>query len=522
MAIPPEVLLRPWATLRDGNRCAIASGTEVCVEVADAVALFHGPDTKLAGRRYQPVVDLSVALDHQRHASFSAIPFPASPSAGLDLQVGDAALRVRWPHAPARPPASLEPATSDERRAVAAMARLQRVVARIQDVRAALDDPARLWERVSEAWSRADDEAEPDRDMIVRHARDMRRIMHELATRPRRVLRRAPAMVPVARVQEMDRAAMLWLTRQPGRTMAERAGPAQRVLAPARMSSANTLENRVVRSLAELSRHVAREYCRRNRKASQSTRFRSVAAYGRQCGRVAHALEESGVGTAPPGVVPNYVLSHDPLYLKAWTAYQELLRREREREELWAWQARSWEEFCALAVVVALWRLPGAALVAAAPVVFREDQQSGSWLDFDNPLAVFHLAAVDLVVEVQVRQPKHRDLDRLFAPVWLRVANLTNEFSRRAAIWPLHGFGEDAVAGDADEVLEVVRGSPRQHSLVAGAVIRPADHGSDAHRRESGGRSALSLTLGPSAQALHDGLDSLGRFCADLVRAGAS
>jgi hypothetical protein len=52
--------------------------------------------------------------------------------------------------------------------------------------------------------------------------------------------------VPVGRVQEIDRRAMLWFARQPGETLADRAGDDQRVLAVAREENFDTLENRVL------------------------------------------------------------------------------------------------------------------------------------------------------------------------------------------------------------------------------------------------------------------------------------
>ena len=48
------------------------------------------------------------------------------------------------------------------------------------------------------------------------------------------------------RVQEMDRASMRWLSKQPGTTLAQRAGSDQRVLAIVRKENFDTLENRVL------------------------------------------------------------------------------------------------------------------------------------------------------------------------------------------------------------------------------------------------------------------------------------
>jgi len=53
-------------------------------------------------------------------------------------------------------------------------------------------------------------------------------------------LARTHRMIPLARVQEIDRRAMTWLVRQPGETTAERAGNRQRISAIAREENFDT------------------------------------------------------------------------------------------------------------------------------------------------------------------------------------------------------------------------------------------------------------------------------------------
>ena len=78
---------------------------------------------------------------------------------------------------------------------------------------------------------------------IVRQARRMQPVLHDLERRIRRVLRRHRELTPLDRVQEMDRASMVWLSRQPGRSIAERAGASQRILATGRRENFDTLDH---------------------------------------------------------------------------------------------------------------------------------------------------------------------------------------------------------------------------------------------------------------------------------------
>ncbi len=505
MPTKAEIWLRPWAlfTGRRHLRALDPAAPGIVVGEKDWPYLF------CSTTGFAPPADLP------RHAIFSdrntqyrvlALPVPRSPRAGVALEQGANPARVIWPGAPDRPPARLDPQTDEDRLGAEAMAHVQRVVARIHDVETALDDPLDLWPRVGALWEAAEDDSDPDRDIILRHARKMPRIVENLFRAPRQVLIRTRSMLPLYRVQEMDRASMLWLARQPGTTMAERAGAEQRILAPARVQTADTLENRVLRSMADLGRNVAREYCRRNANARNSLRFRRVDQYRRLCTRVEHGLRELGVRKAPPDAMPNYVLQNDYAYAQVWHAYRELLRRDREREELWKWQARSWEEFCAIAIVVALSRLPGAKLIAAAPIVFREDQDRGLWLSHDNPLAVFHLTEQDLILEVQVRDDKGDDLARLAAPIWLRIGDFSNDFLRRVAVWPVHDFAEGADEADATEIGKVIEKIERKHQLRGGIILRPAQVRADAFHYESARARVLSASLAPSGTALREGL----------------
>jgi hypothetical protein len=354
-------------------------------------------------------------------------------------------------------------------------------------------------------------------DIIVRHAAVLARTLDELDRAPRRILRRTHQHIPVSRVQELDRRAMTWLVRQPGETLAERAGDRQRILAVAREENFDTLENRVLRAYAALGQQVAREYLERNRVKRWTRRARKVDEFGRRCRRLSRDLAAKGVRVAEPGVTPNFVLQQNVKYHRVWNAWIELLAHNQVRDDLWRWQARSWEEFCGLAVTVALIKVPGARLVASAPLTFLHEQNRGSWVQHDNPLAVIHLPEQAIVVEVRYRMSSPaRALSDFGAPIWLRVGRVGDlqGFLSSVAVWPIWDAQCGLVDGEAAEVAAVVR-LGRSAGIVAGLVLRPADDGAGfAMAAEA---DALTATLGTQGTELSDSLAAIQQFLSTSV-----
>jgi hypothetical protein len=489
-----------------------------------AVWLYHLRDRPplLDGRPTRDVAEPAAAM-RQRAADgtrelatqLSLMPFPARRRPGLQVEAqGTARSVILWPDAPERPPEGHDPATEDEKRAQALMLRVEAVWDRIEDVSDAMADPVTLWQTLRARWL-GQGVQEPRMDVIVHHAREVARALDRIEAAPRRILRRVHRLVPVARVQEIDRRAMLWLARQPGEGLAERAGEDQRLLAVAREENFDTLENRVLRAYCELAAHQARDYLDRNRTRRQSSRAWLVESYGKRCRRIARDLAARGVRRAEPGVTPNFVLQQNPTYHRIWTAWAELRDHNRVRDDLWRWQARSWEEFCALAVVAALMEVAGAEVVAVAPLWFRDEQHRGRWLEADSPLAVVHLPRQGLIAELQTFQ-RTDALGHLGAPLWLRIGRLAEVDAtlHRVAIWPLWAPAGGLVAGEAAEVAQVLTAAGRDVS--AGLVIRPAE-APDRSDLDASGR-AMALVLGTEGQALSGALWAIAAFVEDVLR----
>ena len=165
--------------------------------------------------------------------------------------------------------------------------------------------------------------------MLIRLLHRQQDLLADLAAHTRRILRRTRELTQVDRVQHLDINCIRWLSRQPGETVYERAGPRQRIRSVQRYENLNTLENQVLRDFTHRSAGVARAYSRRYRSLKRSERWLNMDQYGRECGIIARSLFEQGIARPQPPIVPNYVLLQDARYRRLWVAYTELLRRHQ-------------------------------------------------------------------------------------------------------------------------------------------------------------------------------------------------
>ena len=442
-----------------------------------------------------------------RPTTLSLLPFPVRGASRPVVRLTDGKAEIVWPDAPERPRGNAEPVTNDEKAAHALFLRARSVWDRISDVDTLLADPARLWTGLRARWT-GSDAGEPQMDVIVRHARKLSRTIETLLARPRRILRRVHRQTPVGRVQEVDRRSMLWLARQPGETLAERAGDDQRILAVAREENYDTLENRVLRAYGELAARHGQDYLARNRTKRHSIRALQVERFAKTCLRMARDLAERGVRSADAGVTPNFVLQQNPGYHEVWVAWGELLHEKRRDDDLWRWQARSWEEYCSLALLVAMAGLPGARPVATAPIWYRDEHHRGKWIEADSPLGVMYLPGrgllgTGLIVELQRGHPGG-DAAQFGAPIWLRIGRVgeTQGFLTHVPVWPMWSPVGGLSAGEATEVAGVVS---RARQLVRGGVVmRPATGPEKSEAERADG--VLALTLGTEGAALRDAL----------------
>ena len=427
---------------------------------------------------------------------------------------------------PPKPRPGSEIKTEEEQFAHETLARMHQLVARVQELGEALDDPENVWDRLRESWVAAASQENPRMAEIVRQARALLPIMQDLEGRLRRVLRRERERIGLDRIQEMDRASMLWLVRQPGRNVAERAGPSQRIFGIARRENLDTLENRVLHSYTCLASAVAREWLREHERARTSRRFQSVESYFRHCRNFARELDALGVGLAEPDATPNYVLLDDKSYRAVREAWRRLLRRSAVEDELWAWQAESWTDFCTLALTLGLHGLEDTVLVAQSPILWHEEMIMGRWFSQENPLAVFWLKPSDLVVEVQSRPrgvSSRQAATR--ATLWLRVTDLRSGEIRRIAVWTPHMLLRPDPISEARAAtvhLSQTQRVPSDTVLREGLVMLPA-HGRPATHVEQASRCVVqAIALDAAGVALGPGLRATSDFVRQVLRTTAA
>jgi len=438
-------------------------------------------------------------------------------------KTGSADHPVRVSGLPARPKIGLEPKTADEILSADASGRMHCVLARIEELEGALDDPANLWERLQEAWDRAEDESDPRMAEIVRQASHIKPHLLALEKRIRRVLRRTRELTPLDRVQEMDRASMLWMVRQPGRNTAERAGADQRVLAIARHENFDTLENRVFHAYLKLASHFSRQWIREHKLAQSSARYRLVEDYSRLCRRISRELTELGVSVADPGITANYVLMEDSAYRAVNEAWDKLLRQDKAEDELWAWQAESWTDFCVLAVTLALYSLDESKLIAQAPLIWMNEAIQGRRFLHDRPLAVFWLRESNLIVEVQARPEGISAIQfAARANLWLRITDLKSDsIARRLPVWTPHSFNRmhpPTEAQNAAASVHALRNQPGLEVLREGLILMPAHGVAETSEATSGGGRVQAIALDARGETLKFGKQAVAEFVRTCVQ----
>ncbi len=384
------------------------------------------------------------------------------------------------------------------------------------------------WPVATRKWCESYDvEHPPPLDLIVRHAETLARLVERLAHHPRRVLARVRERLPANRVQELDHACLTWYVRQPGRSTAEKAGARQVILAVSRHENLDTLENRVLRHYLELAAGAARLYANLHRRLRASERLITVMRYERLCRTLAGDLAEVGVRLPANSVVPNYVLTQDLGYSAVWLAYQDILRRREEEDDVWRWQVRLWADCVRLSVLVALRSLSGAQVIAEAPLLIRADQERGRWADLPpHPLVVVIPAderqLVVTVIDAQDPLGNQFGPRELWPYFWsigpasiLHAQDLASGEETWVAVWSLHPLDGreldlDKEAHSADCAIENVVRKLRLEQAVAcrlrGVIIGSAVNGAVA---EGGANVTFAYRCPVSSESLSGLVDTL-------------
>lgn len=182
--------------------------------------------------------------------------------------------------------------------------------------------------------------ADAPESLVVEIARRHRFHIESVCGDPRVQLRRRRELQLVDRVRQLDAAGLRWLARQPGRTVAERAGPRERILSVRRYRSPDTLENQVLIDVVRRSRAMSKQYERLYRGFRQSERVRLVRDLAQG---MSGLLEDPWIAEVRPitGIpTPNYALLSDRRYSPIWDLWRRILRQEQLFQSLEAWLPR--------------------------------------------------------------------------------------------------------------------------------------------------------------------------------------
>ena len=306
-----------------------------------------------------------------------------------------------------------------------------------------------VWDRLQFAWD--DEEAEntvPPMALIVRHADKYATLIGDLLKKPRQLLRRKRELTTVDHVQQLDVSCVRWLSRQPGRTVYERAGPRQRIMAVQRYESVDTLENRVLMDYAMRAHREATQYTRTYEKLHESQRWRKVDSYGRRCRHTRLDLAALDVSRLSPPVVPNFVLLQDARYRYLWRAYLEIRRRQDEEDECWRWQHRLWSDYVRLIMHLSLRKSDEFERIAETPLRISAEQFRGVWTMIGAQSASWAYRyengedfVISLVWDANREHPKVKSwLAGLGCNTFLHVARLSDNEEGYIAIWGYHGY----------------------------------------------------------------------------------
>ena len=230
----------------------------------------------------------------------------------------------------------------------------------------------------------------------------------------RRVLIRTRLLTPLPRVQAVDSACLAWLTRQPGRTHTERAGPRQRIMAVCRTDTCNTYENRVLKAFLSLAIAACNQYLGDFDNESNSIHARVTRV--RDFKRIANEFYKSEamatVNTLTSDTSPNYVLQFDPVYAPVWDSYLVLKAKRKQEDVLWQWRHRSIGELFLIDLMASLHaiRTPVQQTDQVRELAICQDPTEGHWLACPVGLDGAKLA-IDPEIVCSPLAPLHKHID---------------------------------------------------------------------------------------------------------------
>lgn len=181
----------------------------------------------------------------------------------------------------------------------------------------------------------------PPMRLIRKIAEECTHAMSAICKEPKKVLRRTREQVRLDKVQDIDASCLIQLSRRPGRTLAERSAPTQKILAISRRENFDLLENRVVKTFARLSllashRYLAEFEAKYGKYEDGRRILDSVRKLEAVCRKILADSCFKHVREVPGELpTPNYVLSQNTNYSKIYRFFVELVKQHILIESLW-------------------------------------------------------------------------------------------------------------------------------------------------------------------------------------------
>lgn len=177
---------------------------------------------------------------------------------------------------------------------------------------------------------------QPEESLVTFIVRDCLSEVEQLSVDLRKILLRERKRTPLGRVQQVDTHCLRWLSKQPGRNVAEKAGGRQRILSVVRRENYDTLENRVLKDFAIRVRNLSQGYLFRNEpQFKEYESVKKVRRLSKLCLKILQNPIMDEIKKLVEHPHPNYVLRQERRYSKMWQAYCKVVRHAHIAERLW-------------------------------------------------------------------------------------------------------------------------------------------------------------------------------------------
>ncbi len=326
------------------------------------------------------------------------------------------------------------------------------------------------WATILEIFSELAKEKErkqPRMALIVDIARKMQNKLSHIVVAARKVLVRERRLIAAGKVEETDIACLNWYIRQPGQTMAQKAGAnGQRLLGVARKENFDTLENKVLKDFLlrckrEVFRYTLTEVGE-DEALQKSSRAVDVKKFGRLSSELVRVPHLEEVGSAGHGIRPNYVLQNDSRYREIWKHYLRLLRQEDEQDRLWDWQARTWADVARILVCATTFMMTDLKQCSASSIVISEilsskihiskEQHLGCRISAGSepgPFTIYHsksssknIYVLEIVHPSEASlHPATASLGRMGGHLYLVLTPINGGNRKVLVMWALHAAG---------------------------------------------------------------------------------